>query len=113
MSVSFGSLTIANQTKTSNHKTRRTIIAKALRGNSSLLKSRPHKIMKYVRTGGILPLLNEPFFNIEDGMRQVKGTLAIEGYYLENNAEELIKSKILGHISEKEFMRRVLELAYE
>ncbi|WP_162139920.1 hypothetical protein [Bacillus methanolicus] len=54
-----------------------------------------------------------PFFDLNEGMKQVKGTMAIEGFYLRAEEEELIKAKTLGLISEEEFLRKVLELSYE
>ncbi|PLR84396.1 hypothetical protein CVD25_02310 [Bacillus canaveralius] len=65
------------------------------------------------KKGGNDPLSNRPVFDIEYGMRQVKGTLSIEGFNLEQREEELIKAKVLGILSEEEFLRKVLELANE
>jgi hypothetical protein len=55
----------------------------------------------------------KPHFDIDESMRQVKGTLAIEGFELDRKAEDLIKAKVIGLITEEEFKRKVLELAYE
>jgi hypothetical protein len=51
--------------------------------------------------------------DIDDRMRQVKGTLAIEGFELDRKAEDLIKAKVIGLITEEEFKRKAAELAYE
>lgn len=63
--------------------------------------------------GGLTPLSESPVFDMNEGMKQVKATLAIEGFYLRDKEEELIKAKTLGLISEEEFLRKVLELSYE
>jgi hypothetical protein len=52
-------------------------------------------------------------FDIDDSMRQVKGTLAIEGFELDRKAEDLIKAKVIGLITEEEFKRKSIELANE
>jgi hypothetical protein len=52
-------------------------------------------------------------FDIDDSMRQVKGTLGIEGFELDRKAEDLIKAKVIGLITEEEFKRKSLELANE
>ena len=52
-------------------------------------------------------------FDIEDSLKQVKGTLAIEGLTLEKKGEDLLRKKLAGTISEEEFMKKVLEISHE
>jgi hypothetical protein len=59
------------------------------------------------------PVSKKPIFDIDDSMRQVKGSLAIEGFELDRRAEDLIKAKVIGLITEEDFKRKVLELANE
>jgi hypothetical protein len=48
---------------------------------------------------------------IEQMVRQAKATLAIEGMEMSKQDEELIKAKLRGEISRKEFLKRALEMA--
>jgi hypothetical protein len=60
-----------------------------------------------------LTMSKNSIFDIDDRMRQEKGTLAIEGFELDRKAEDLIKAKVIGLITEEEFKRKATELAYE
>ena len=64
---------------------------------------------KLVRGGRNL-LFEEQRQQIEEDLRSVKGSLAIEGLILTKEEEELVISNALGQISDDEFDRRVMEL---
>lgn len=48
---------------------------------------------------------------IQEMLDAAKGNLAIEGIYLSQEEEELIKSKIRGEITHEEFLKKAKELA--
>ncbi|MED1233915.1 antitoxin VbhA family protein [Bacillus paralicheniformis] len=49
----------------------------------------------------------------EKGMRYAKATHAIEGIYLTADEEELLWQHASGQITDEEFERKALELAYK
>jgi hypothetical protein len=48
---------------------------------------------------------------IDDQIRQAKATLAIEGMEMTPEDEKLIRTKLRGEISHKEFLHEALKLA--
>lgn len=47
---------------------------------------------------------------VDQNLKSVKATLAIEGHFLTETEEDLIRAKALGQISQAEFNHRVMEL---
>ncbi|SDX38881.1 hypothetical protein SAMN05444487_11629 [Marininema mesophilum] len=44
-------------------------------------------------------------------LKEAKGSLAVEGLYTTKTEDQLIKRRLMGEITEKEFLRRAKELA--
>jgi hypothetical protein len=62
--------------------------------------------------GGIKSLQDRQEEKIKSDLYSVKGTLAIENLYLTEEEEKLIIPNALGHISDEEFDKKVMELIY-
>lgn len=72
--------------------------------------SKDNKHLGNLMRGGRDLFLEEQRQKIQNNLRSVKGSLAIEGLKLTKEEEELVISNALGHISDEEFDRRVMDL---
>jgi hypothetical protein len=85
---------------------------KSLRSNNSstLFGSKDTKLLGKLVRGGRDLLLEEQRKQIQNDLRSVKGSLAIEGLILTKEEERLVISNALGQISDEEFDKRVMDL---
>lgn len=49
--------------------------------------------------------------NIEKAIANAKASLAVEGLYVTPEEEALVRSNLMGEISDEEFRKRILELS--
>ncbi|MCP1150864.1 antitoxin VbhA family protein, partial [Bacillus sp. 1735sda2] len=59
------------------------------------------------------PMMKMTKSEFEKGMKYAKATHAIEGIYLTAEEEELIWEHVSGQITDEEYERKALELAYK
>ncbi|NSL51870.1 hypothetical protein [Calidifontibacillus erzurumensis] len=71
--------------------------------------NRPSNIKRVLVRGGSYLLAGRKM-RVDQQLKSVKASLAIEGHFLTGTEEELIRAKALGKITQAEFNRRVMEL---